>query len=134
ALASPPSKSRARAQSEERACATLGASVRRAIWDPLARRIGTATRVFLVPDGALQLVNLAALPAARDRYLVETGPLLHTLTTERDLVAPESAVARGSGLLAVGGPDFERAIDARTSAQSIAMAVRAEGPASDSVR
>src|SRR5262249_49243051 len=88
-----------------------------------------------VPDGALQLVNLAALPAARDRYLVETGPLLHTLTTERDLVAPESAVAPRAGLLPGGWPAFERALQARTRPASRPLAERAGGggPASASV-
>jgi CHAT domain-containing protein/tetratricopeptide (TPR) repeat protein len=82
------------------------ASLRRAIWDAPAARLAGASRVFLVPDGALHLVSFAALPTDRRRYLLETGPRLHYLSAERDLV-PAAADVRGRGLLAFGDPDFE---------------------------
>jgi CHAT domain-containing protein/tetratricopeptide (TPR) repeat protein len=85
-----------------------GEALRRAIWDPLASQLGGARRVFIVPDGTLHLVNLEALPARRHEYLVESGPLLHMLATERDLVTT-GRTTTGKGLLAVGGPDFDGA-------------------------
>src|SRR4030095_7179182 len=63
--------------------------------------------VFVVPEGALNLVNLAALPTEGDRYLLETGPLLHYLSAERDLLQSDHAPARANELLALGGPDFD---------------------------
>jgi hypothetical protein len=53
-------------------------------------------------------VNVAALPVGEAKYLVETGPTLHALTAERDLV-PTGPPASGRGLLAVGGVDFDSA-------------------------
>ncbi|MCU1237325.1 MAG: type pilus biosis/stability protein PilW [Candidatus Solibacter sp.] len=83
-----------------------GTALRAAVWDPLRRHLTGARRVFVVPDGALQLVNMAALPAAAGGYLVESGPLTHMLSAERDLAAP-AAVTRGAELLAVANPLFQ---------------------------
>jgi len=85
----------------------LGADLRRRIWDPLVRVLGNTSTVFVVPDGALHLVNLAALPIDQARYLIEMGPLIHYLSAERDLVpAPEK---HGEGILVVGNPAFDEA-------------------------
>jgi CHAT domain-containing protein/tetratricopeptide (TPR) repeat protein len=86
--------------------AALG--LRRAIWDPLEARFRGAVRVVLVPDGALHLVSFAALPARGGAYLLESAPLVHYVTAERDLAAPISD-ASNRGLLALGDPDFESA-------------------------
>jgi hypothetical protein len=83
-----------------------GAALRRRIWDPLAPHLGTSDAVFVVPDGTLHLVDFAALPTEETRYLLETGPALHYLLAERDLVRRHSATP-GRGLLAMGGPDFD---------------------------
>jgi CHAT domain-containing protein/tetratricopeptide (TPR) repeat protein len=82
--------------------------LRRAIWDPIEPRLRGAARVSLVPDGALHLVSFAALPAPRGAYLLESGPLVHYVTAERDLVA-RPAEPPSRGLLALGDPDFETA-------------------------
>jgi hypothetical protein len=88
-----------------------GERLRARIWDPVRAKLGDASLVLVVPDGALQLVNLATLPDGNG-WLVEHGPTLHTLTAERDVVRPAGAVAaagagRGVGLLAFGAPDFD---------------------------
>jgi CHAT domain-containing protein len=62
--------------------------------------------VFLVPDGALNLVSFPALPTGVGTYLVETGPVFHLLSTERDLIETSDAPV-GSGLLAVGGAAYD---------------------------
>jgi CHAT domain-containing protein/tetratricopeptide (TPR) repeat protein len=85
-----------------------GEELRRLIWDPVAREISDTTPVFIVPDGAIHRLSMATLPTEAGRYLVETGPLLHYLSAERDLVRLQAPVPHGSGLLALGGPDFER--------------------------
>ena len=86
---------------------SLSTTLRRKIWDPVAEHLGDATRVFVVPDGALNLVPFAALPSGRNRYLLEDGPVIHYLSAERDLVTGEQPTEpRGRGLLAIGGPEF----------------------------
>jgi CHAT domain-containing protein len=82
-----------------------GAALRRRIWDPLAAILRGARRVHVVPDGVLHLINLAALPAGGGRYLVETAPVLHVLSSERDLLEPGGTL--GAGLLAVGAPAYD---------------------------
>ncbi|MBD3867010.1 MAG: tetratricopeptide repeat protein [Acidobacteria bacterium] len=86
-----------------------GQLLREMVWDPLERSLVGADRVFVIPDGSLNLVNIAALPSGRDRYMVETGPTLHLLSAERDLTGPGELPAGGSGLLALGAPDFGHA-------------------------
>lgn len=98
---------------------SAGTALRRAVWDPVAPAVAGAARVFIVPDGALHLVNLAALPApgaALDRFLVDQEPLLHVITAERDLVPLEDAPPLGSGLLALGGAAFDMDAAAAESA------------------
>jgi len=98
---------------------SLGVSLRQRIWDPVAAALGDAQRIFIVPDGTLNLVPLAALPTGRGRYLIESGPVIHYLSAERDLVTDEgSIVATGSGLLAVGGPAFDDASSFRAALES----------------
>ena len=61
--------------------------LRELIWDPLAEALSGAGRVFVVPDGMLQLVNFAALPDRDSSYLVESAPPIQLLSAERDVVA-----------------------------------------------
>lgn len=104
----------------------LGRVVRAALWDPLRALLGEARLVFVVPDGALHLVNLYALPLDDDRYLVETGPIVHTLTSEKDLVDPRrTGGASGRGLLALGGAAFD---SLATDLESSVPLVAAGGP------
>jgi len=83
-----------------------GAALRRRIWDPIAPLLGDAREVFVVPDAALHLVSLASLPIGSSQYLVETGPMIHYLSTERDLVPAQSR--HGQGILVVGNPAFDQ--------------------------
>ncbi|HZM71399.1 MAG TPA: CHAT domain-containing tetratricopeptide repeat protein [Candidatus Cryosericum sp.] len=92
----------------EASARTAGAALRVVIWDPLLPLLGQAKRLFVVDEGSLQLVSLAGLPSGNSGYLVETGPVIHYLTSERDLVAVPEHRSRGEGLLALGGPAFDR--------------------------
>ncbi len=104
------------AAAAEADCRVQGQRLRVAVWDPVSDLVAAATRVYVVPDGTLNLVNLAALPVGEAAYLVEQGPTLHRLATERDLLPGSSAAPKtGSGLLIVGGPDFDRRADAHSS-------------------
>jgi len=85
---------------------TAGESLRRAVWDPLSGHLKGADVVFLVPDGSLCLVAFATLPNGRGQYLVETGPLIHLLSAERDIALPAPVEGDSLGLLVLGGPEF----------------------------
>jgi CHAT domain-containing protein len=98
-------RGRSREESEA-AYSNAGATLRRLIWDPLSPALRDADRVFVIPDGSLNLVNLAALPSEDGGYLIENGPLVHYLSTERDL-APGKGELEGVVLLAVGRPDYD---------------------------
>jgi CHAT domain-containing protein/tetratricopeptide (TPR) repeat protein len=90
----------------ERTYRLAGQRLRRAIWDPLAPHLTGATRLFVVPDGQLNIVNLSALPGRPGRYLADDPVTIHYLSTERDLVMSPESSPRGS-LLAVGGATFD---------------------------
>ncbi len=91
----------------EAAYREVGGELRRAIWDPIAARLSDIDRVFLVPDGSLNLVSFASLPTGENGYLVESGPTLHYLSAERDLVPAAAPPRPGTGLFAIGGPDYD---------------------------
>ena len=89
----------------EAAYRTAGIALRHSIWDPLVASVAGAKQVYIVPDGALQIVNFAALPTGQATYLVETGPILNLLSAERDLAAP-TPTSHATQLLALGNPAF----------------------------
>jgi len=90
----------------EAAYRRIGADLRTAVWDPIAPHLGRVQRIFVVPDGALNLVNLAALPSGATGYLIEAVPPIHYLSSERDLIT-EIDQPGGRGLLAIGAPAFD---------------------------
>ena len=99
-----------------------GEALRRAVWDPVAAAVGDASRVLLVPDGVLQLVNFAALPVGRSGYLAERDPAFHVLTSERDVVAHAAPARAGRGLLALGAPAFDLAAESRMPGSGLPVA------------
>ena len=84
-----------------------GLLLRQRVWDPIAPYVEGADRVFVVPDGSLNLVPLAALPVDHADYLLERGPTLHYVSAERNLVRLDAPANVGKGLLALGAPSFE---------------------------
>ncbi len=124
---------------------TTGSRLREAIWDPLAIHLRGASRVFVVPDGALGLVPFASLPIGPSAYLLEQAPPIHYLSAERDLVStPFASATSARGMLAVGGPAFDvvatrgggatSAVGATTSAAKAAPTLRAAVPACGSLQ
>ncbi len=96
-------------QGRERACASAGDALRALIWDPVWSTLHNPRRVIVVPDGALNLVSLGSLAGRDGRYLVESGPTIHYMAAEKDMVRPPRPPAAGGELLIVGGPDFDAA-------------------------
>jgi len=82
-----------------------GAALRHLLWDPLSASVSDANRIFIVPDGALNIVNPATLPSDAGGYLADTLSI-HLLSAERDLVRRSLAPRANAGLLAMGGPDY----------------------------
>jgi len=89
--------------------------LREVLWDPIAPALAGAERAFLVPDGDINLVDFGTLPDG-DGYLIESGPILHYLSAERDLAAGPAPRRSGSGILALGGADFEMTGDISAAA------------------
>jgi len=89
--------------SEEKA----GEALRKKIWDPLLAHLEGVERVFVVPDGALHLVSLGALPAGEGTWLLEGALRIHYLSAERDLAPSAEMESEGKGLLVLGDPAFE---------------------------
>ncbi len=92
----------------ERACRLAGEHLRSHIWEPIRPLLADARLALLVPDGPIHLVNLAALPAPDSGYLAEAPPMIHYISTERDIVWGARVHDHGAGLLAVGDPAFDR--------------------------
>ncbi|HKQ56253.1 MAG TPA: CHAT domain-containing tetratricopeptide repeat protein [Candidatus Eisenbacteria bacterium] len=103
-IAEDPLGENAVAQSSQR---RAGSALRKAIWEPVASLVGAAKLAFVVPAGSLSLVNLPALPSSTGGYLVESGPTIHHLASERELQNAPDAPA-GRGLLAFGAVDYDR--------------------------
>jgi len=95
------------ARAHETAIRDAGRALRTLVWDKLARSLRDVTLVCIVPDGAIHLVSFAALPASDSTYLVDGAPAFHYLATERELLPDAREEARGRGLLAIGGPDYD---------------------------
>lgn len=85
---------------------SLGVSLRRRIWDPVATHLTGVRRVFVVPDGPLTLMPLAALPLVPGRFVLDDGPVIHYLSAERDLVAAPPLSSTPRRALIAGGPSF----------------------------
>ena len=112
-------------ESAEAAYRRSGGRLREKLWDPLTSQLRDTRRVFVVPDGALNLVSFASLPVDTMSYLIEKGPLVHYVSAERDLVPSASATDTGEGLLALGGPDYDAGGRATPGTSSTMRATRA---------
>ena len=104
----------------EREYREAGLEVRKRIWDPLKSDLENAKLVLVVPDGSLNLIPFSALPSGNG-YMVDQGPVVHILSSERDLL-PSMRGDKKTGLLAVGSPSFELAqADAASNTQTITL-------------
>jgi tetratricopeptide (TPR) repeat protein len=83
-----------------------GATLHRLAHAPLALP-RDLQRLFLIADGALARVNLAALPMPDGRFLIEQGLAVHTLEHERDLLLQPSGIDGAARLLLVGAAQGE---------------------------
>ena len=63
----------------------------------------------MVPDGELNLISFSAFPEG-DGYLLDHGPVIHTLSSERDLIPEDGVTPAKTGLVAIGNPAFNGVI------------------------
>ncbi|WP_420905171.1 tetratricopeptide repeat protein [Candidatus Magnetaquiglobus chichijimensis] len=74
------------------------------IWAPLKKALGGREKVYVVPDGMLNILPFNALADEDGNWLAKTLDL-HILTSSRDLIPSEIPAAKG-GLLILAGPDY----------------------------
>jgi CHAT domain-containing protein len=113
----------------EREYREAGLALRKLIWDPLQRDLAGVKLALVAPDGILHLVPFSTLPSGKG-YLVQHGPVVHILTSERDLL-PAASGAKKAGLLAIGSPLFELA---RSDTEPALAAGPAASPAPETER
>jgi CHAT domain-containing protein/tetratricopeptide (TPR) repeat protein len=110
-----------------------GVALRQSVWEPIAAQLAGLDQAFLIPDGALHQISFAALPVGPASYVVEQRPVLHYLSTERDLVIAEPIRARNTCLLAFGGPSFDEVPDSDALIAGEAATMAAATPAAREV-
>jgi CHAT domain-containing protein len=74
------------------------------LWLPLQDIISNLERVYLVPDGLLNITPFQALVDKNEDYLIQNREL-HYLTSSRDLLHPPKAMNTGDVAI-LAGPDF----------------------------
>jgi len=84
-------------------------NLRHMVWDPIRERLDGVETLYLVPTGALQLVNFSALELDDGRFLIEEKPALRMLDSGRDLVRfrDRQPRRRTGTVLALGDVDFD---------------------------
>ena len=86
---------------------------------PVRKLLGDARRVFLSPDGALNLIPFGALLDEHGKYLVE-GYSITYLTSGRDLLRLQAGAASKQGPLVFANPLFDAQAAADQSTQGAA--------------
>ncbi len=85
------------------------------IWQPIEEYVSGRDLIFIAPDGALNMVSFAALIDKDGNYLIEGYPI-HYLSAGRDLVRLSGEPTPGTGLLALGAPDYNASASSRLQA------------------
>ncbi len=84
------------------------------IWKPVEKQISNKELVLIAPDGGLNLVSFAGLLGEEGKYLIEKYPI-HYLSSGRDLIRLGYETKPGSGLFALGDPDYNAPASVRLS-------------------
>ena len=84
---------------------------------PVRRLLGDTRRLFLSPDGALNLIPFGALVDEHNRYLLEDYSITY-LTSGRDLLRLQVSAESRQGPLVVANPLFEAGAAAASAPQA----------------
>jgi len=96
----------------------LARRVDKLVMQPVQSLLGKAHRVFISPDGALNLVPFAALVDEQNRYLVERYSFTY-LTSGRDLLRFRPAAQIAKAPVIVADPDFgEKSVDSKAASSA----------------
>ena len=87
---------------------------------PLVPAIGDSPRLFVAPDGALNLLPFAALMDDTGRYVVETREISY-LTSGRDLLQQDKRATASTRALIMADPQFDAGLPSAQSADSRAF-------------
>ena len=101
---------------EEKEYARIASNLFALLWRPLERYLEKGASIFIAPDGGLNLVSFAGL-MEKGKYLIEKHPV-HYLSAGRDIVRKGEESFSGTGLMALGDPDFDATVAERMSAGS----------------
>ena len=74
---------------------------------PVRKLLGETRRVFLSPDGVLNLIPFAALVDEQNRYLLENYSVTY-LTSGRDLLRLQNTSASKQGPVVIANPQFDQ--------------------------
>jgi CHAT domain-containing protein len=95
----------------------LARSLDERVMAPVRRLLGNVRRLFLSPDGALNLIPFAALVDENGQYLIENYSLSY-LTSGRDLLRLRSPSRANTQPLVIANPSFD--LDSMSSRQTTA--------------
>jgi len=96
----------------------LARAVDEKVMRPVRALLGQTRRVFISPDGALNLAPFAALVDEKGKYLIESYELSY-LTSGRDLLRLQAPRESRNAPLIVANPDFDRAAGEALALRSI---------------
>jgi tetratricopeptide (TPR) repeat protein/CHAT domain-containing protein len=85
------------------------------LWEPIEDYIKGSEMALISPDGPLNLLSFSGLMPDSDRYLIEDYQI-HYLSAGRDLVRLNLRDSLGTGLLAMGAPDYDATVRVRLTA------------------
>jgi len=105
---------RYRAAVEQRSAAEPAVPPAAEFWQPLAPTLGSKHRIYLSPDGVLNLISLALVPGSDGEPLLQTHDL-RVLTSTKDLLRSQASGAADSAVL-IGNPRFDLTEDQQRAA------------------
>ena len=84
------------------------------VWQPIEKFVADKELVLIAPGGGLNMVSFAGLMDGDGRYLIEKHAV-HHMSAGRDVIRFKQEAEPGSGLFALGDPDYDATALARLS-------------------
>jgi CHAT domain-containing protein len=81
-------------------------------WQPIEDHVRGRDLLLIAPDGALNMISFAGLWGGEGRYLIEESAV-HYLSGGRDVIGLADQIEAGSGLFALGDPDYDASVTTR---------------------
>ncbi|MEW5924131.1 MAG: tetratricopeptide repeat protein, partial [Candidatus Zixiibacteriota bacterium] len=85
---------------------TICAALNKSIWNPISDYIGNSELLLIAPDGELNNISFAGLLIDNNHYLAERY-VVHYLSAGRDIFRYNEQPMTGTGLFAIGDPDYD---------------------------